>query len=221
MPTWSNQLPSKEKHMGFDIKRTPQNRPIQAIITCDDLLICDTHFWGGRTIPCERKHEELDGTLSAGDCGACRQSIPFRTHVYISAIDCKTRDHFIFECTAYAAKPLAEYRKATGTLRGCVLHARRPKGLPNSRVVIETNTANLSKMTLAKPPNLKLALTTIWRLPLDGMASKDQRDRDSKIIPQKGPLDRMRNQPDNQPDPPTVGEIISGNNKKKPTVKIA
>ncbi len=175
MPTWSNQLPSKEKHMGFDIKRTPQNRPIQAIITCDDLLICDTHFWGGRTIPCERKHEELDGTLSAGDCGACRQSIPFRTHVYISAIDCKTRDHFIFECTAYAAKP----------------------------------------------PNLKLALTTIWRLPLDGMASKDQRDRDSKIIPQKGPLDRMRNQPDNQPDPPTVGEIISGNNKKKPTVKIA
>ncbi len=216
MPTWSNQLPTKEKHMGFDIIRTPQSRPIQAIITCEDLLVCDTHFWGGRTMPCERKKQELDGTITAGDCSACNNAVPFRTHVYVSAIDCKSRDHFIYECTAYAAKPLSEYREATGTLRGCVLHARRPKGLPNSRVVIETGTANLSKMNLANPPNIILALTTIWRLPLDGMAIDDQRDRDPKVVARKRPLDRMRTQPDNQPDPPTIGEVLKGNGRKRP-----
>ena len=214
MPTWSNQLPTKKKHMGFDIIRTPQSRPIQAIITCDDILVCDTHFWGGRTLPCERKHQEQDGTLSAGNCSACNGSVPFRSHVYVSAIDCKSRDHFIFECTAFAAKPLSEYREATGTLRGCVFHAIRPKGQPNSRVVIETNTMNLTKIKLADPPNLKLALTTIWRLPLTGMAIEDQRGRHPEAHTVKKPLDRMRNQPDNQPDPPTIGEVIKGNGRK-------
>ena len=216
MPTWSNQLPTKEKHMGFDIKRTPQTRPLQAIVTCDDILVCDTHYWGGRTLPCERKHQELDGTLSAGTCCACNEAVPFRTHVYLSAIDCKSRDHFIFECTAYAAKPLSEYREAMGTLRGCVFNASRPKGAPNSRVVIETNTANLAKTRLPDAPNVILALTVIWRLPLTGMAIEDKRGERPKARTRKEPLDRMRNQPDNQPDPPTIGEIIGGNNEKKP-----
>lgn len=215
MPTWSNELPKHGKHMGFQLHRTPQSASLQAIITCPELLVCDTHFWGGRTIPCERHHQELDGTLSAGNCAACNEAVPFRTHVYVSALDTKTRDHFIFECTAHAAKPIEEYRLANNTLRGCIIHASRPKGEKNSKVIIQTSPVNLSRVNLPDPPNVILALTTIWRLPLTGMAIEDQRHKSPTAHTKKGPINRMREQPDNQPDPPTIGEILGGNGQPK------
>jgi len=201
--------------MGYDLRRTPQSASLQAIITSPELLVCDTHFWGGRTIPCERHHQELDGTLTAGNCAACNEAVPYRTHVYVSAFDVKTREHFIFECTAHAAKPLEEYRYGNSTLRGCIMHASRPKGLKNAKVVIQTNTANLSKVRLPDPPNVILALTTIWRLPLTGLAIEDHRHQTPTARTKKEPINRMREQPDNQPDPPTIGEILSGNGQTK------
>jgi len=216
MPTWSDQLPSEKKHMGYDLIRTPTSASLQAIITCEKLLVCDTHFWGGRTMPCERSQTLPDGTHTAGNCPACNEAMPFRTHAYVSAYDCKTREHFIFECTAHAAKPLEEYYRGNKTLRGCVFHATRPKGLKNARVVIETNTANLAKFNLPTPPSIILALTAIWRLPLTGLAIEDQRHHSPEVRTRKAPLNRMRNQPDNQPDPPTIGDVLTGNDGKKP-----
>ncbi len=215
MPTWSNELPKQQKHMGYDLRRTPQSASLQAIITSPEILVCDTHFWGGRTIPCERHHQELDGTTSAGNCAACNEAVPYRTHVYVSALDCKSREHFIFECTAHAAKSLEEYRLANTTLRGCIMHACRPKGGVNSKVVIQTSPANLGRVNLPDPPNVILALTTIWRLPLTGMAIEDQREKHPTARTKREPINRMRNQPDNQPDPPTIGEIIGGNGQTK------
>lgn len=208
MPTWSSELPSEAKHMGFKIKRTPANSPIQGIITCDDLLVCDTHYWGGRTVPCERP-----------DCPACNESIPYRTHVYVSAFAPKAGEHFIFECTAHAAKPLAEYRAATDTLRGCIFNAIRPKGHKNAQVVIETNTANLGRLHLPSAPNLILALSVIWRLPLTGLAIEHQRHHSPEVKTRKAPLDQMRQQPDNQEDPPSIGEVLDGNNEPKQTAQ--
>lgn len=216
MPTWSNQLPREEKHMGFDIHRTPTSRPLRAIITCDDLLICDTHYWGGRTIPCERQQQLPDGSLSAATCPACNESIPYRTHVYVSALDYNTRDHFIFECTSHAAKVLSEHRRSIGTLRGCHFNAFRPKGQPNSKVVIETAVANSAKLPLPEPPNLILALSIIWRLPLTGLAIEHQRFHDPEIKTRKAPIDRMRDQPDNQPDPPRMDAILAGRDNNEP-----
>ena len=66
MPTWSTELPSVQKHMGYDLRRTPPAAPLHAICTCTDLLVCDTHFWGGRTLPCERRQILPDGAESAG-----------------------------------------------------------------------------------------------------------------------------------------------------------
>lgn len=211
MPAWSNSLPKSKKHMGYDLIRTPESASIQAIITCDEFLVCDTHFWGGRTIPCERKKQNPDGTLSAGNCFACNESVPFRTHVYVSAFDVKSQEHFIFECTAHAAKPLDEYRQANGTLRGCVMHAVRPKGLKNAKVVIQTNTANLQRNPIPEPPNLILALSTIWRLPLTGLAIEHQKEGGDKVKTNSGPINRMREQPDNKPDPVPMSEVLGGN----------
>ena len=211
MPTWSNELPKIEKHMGYDLRRTPAVAALQAIITCEDITVCDTHYWGGRTVPCERSQKMPDGSTAAGNCPACNESMPYRTHVYVSAFDVKTREHFIFECTSHAAKPLADYRSSAGTLRGCIFHASRPKGAKNSKVVIETNTANLSRNQIPDPPDMILALSTIWRLPITALREDKERFRPKRIRTEKAGLDRMRNQPDNQPDPPTMREILSGN----------
>src|SRR5574337_489773 len=116
MPNWSNNLPAKTKHMGFDLRRTPETKPILAVVTSADLIVVDTHYWGGRTTP----HEDFH-------CAACTALQPRRTHVYLSALDPKTRDHFIFECTAHAAQVFIEYRERNNTLRGCYFCASRPR----------------------------------------------------------------------------------------------
>jgi len=205
MPTWSTELPTPGKHMGFELHRTPMTGSIQAVITCENILVCDTHYFGGRTIPCERP-----------DCLACREAVPYRTHCYVSAYDHKRRDHFIFECTAHAAKPFAEQFQSAGTLRGCIFHATRPKGLKNSKVCIETNTTFKSNSQLPEPPNLILALSVIWRLPLTGLAIEHQRFHAPELHTLREPLDAMRNQPDNMPDPPTIADILRGNGQLNP-----
>ena len=215
MPAWSNKLPEKSKHMGFDLRRTPQTTALQAIVTCDDILVCDTHYWGGRTLPCERRRTANDGSETAGTCAACNESIPFRTHVYVSAMESKSREHFIFECTAHAAKALVSYHEASGTLRGCIIHASRPKGLRNSQVVIQTNAVNLAKVQLPDPPNIIRALSTIWRLPATGLAVEKEKRGSPTVKTIPGPLNRMREQPDNQPEPESIGDILGGNGKPK------
>lgn len=215
MPTWSNQLPTVQKHMGFDLRRTPQSGSLRAVVTSDDLLVVDTHFFHGRTLPCERNEQGLDGQLCAGNCPACRESIPYRTHVYISAYQAKNREHFLFECTAHAGKPFAEYRDAAGTLRGCLFDASRPKGAKNSRVAIATATANLASISIPEPPDLIKALSVIWRLPMPAFSASPRDSKPPKVSTRSAPLDRMREQPDNMPDPPSVADIISGNGKKK------
>lgn len=200
MPTFSNTLPVQQKHMGFDLRRTPAASALQAVVTCDDILVCNTHFWRGRTLPCE-----------APDCPACNESIPFRTHVYVSAFDAKTHEHFIFECTANAAKAFADYRSSATTLRGCAFHASRPKCLKNSKVVILTNTVNLSRVTLPEPPNLIRALCVIWRLPSSAMPIESDRHSSPTVKPNRNRLKKLIDQPDNQPEPSLLRDVLSGN----------
>ena len=216
MPTWSNTLPSDKSHMGFTLRRTPASGPIRAIITCESLTVCETHYWGGRTVPCERYQQNPDGTLTAGDCPACNNSVPYRAHVYVSAFDPHTHEHFIFECTAHAAISFVDYEAANGKLRGCIFQAFRPKGTKNSKVVISTNIANLERITLPSSPNVILALCTIWRVPMTEKREWENNRSTQAARPNKIKNRAMHNQPDNQPEPVTIGEILrtSGNGEK-------
>lgn len=165
MPTWSNKLPTVGKHQGFDLRRTPAAAALNAIITSEELLVCDTHFWHGRTMPCERIVNADGRTIDDSPCAACLDKQPYRTHAYVSAFAAKTHEHFIFECTGPAAKPLEEHFDAAGTLRGCQISANRPKGGANSKVVIVTGIVNPRNITLPNAPNVAAALAVIWRLP--------------------------------------------------------
>ena len=170
MPTFRRELPPEGKHRGFDLIRTPQSSTLQAIVTCENFIVCDTHYWHGRTIPCERICDDRGNTIDDTPCQACREKIGYRSHCYVSAFDAKRCEHFLFECTAHAAKPLAEYHSATYTLRGCVIFAKRPRGTPNGKVCIETGTCNQQKVHLPEPPDLMRALCVIWRVPLTALS---------------------------------------------------
>lgn len=209
MPTWSNQLPAQGKHHGFDLRRTPATSAICAVCTCDDLLVCDTHFWHGRTTPCERTVNEEGRTVDDSLCSACRDKQAWRTHVYVSAFDVRSHEHFVFECTANAAKAFAEYRAAANTLRGCSFHASRPKQGPNSKVVIATNTVNLTKVNLPAPPDLPRALAIIWRLPQTALPVVEPAYEPPTIRANGHKLKSMREQPADAGLPPTIGDILA------------
>ena len=209
MPTFSSDLPPNRRHMGFDIVRTPADKALTAIVTSENLLVTNTHYWGGRTVPCEMP-----------DCEPCNASIPYRTHVYVSAFTAFDHLHVIFECTAHAAKAFEEYRNANGTLRGCYFSAARPKRTKNGRVVITTKPADLAKIAIPSSPNLILALSIIWRLPMPALRELYAADGRSTIRTDPTRTAVMRQQPDNQPDPPTIGEIIGDGNGDKPTLRV-
>lgn len=154
MPIFSSDLPVVEKHMGFDLKRCPDSKPLDAICTSENFLVTQTHFWGGRTVPHEIEN-----------CPACNKMQPYRTHVYLAGIIPSSREHFIFECSSNAAKAFDEYRNIYGTLRGCFFRASRPKGTRNGKVVIITRQADLQKCPLPEPPDLERALCVIWQIP--------------------------------------------------------
>jgi hypothetical protein len=217
MPNWSTALPPPQKHAGYDLRRTPPDRPITAVITSPDMIVCDTHFWGGRTTPCERTVNEKAETIDDSLCPACQAKHPWRTHAYVAAFNHHARVHFLFECTDAAAEPLAAYRQANGTLRGCLFTASRPKRGKNAKVEITTRAADLTKCPLPPAPNLILALSVIWRLPLPAFTSETTRSGRSALRNKPDRLAPVHNQPDDAGNPPLVGEVLLLRGNGQPT----
>jgi len=203
MPNWSTEPPPSQKHMAFTLIRTPADRPLTAIATCEELIGCETHFWGGRTVPCEKPN-----------CRACNESVPFRWHAYLTAYDPKTRDHFIFECTAHAAMAFTDYRSAHGTLRGCYFQAVRPKRGKNSKVEIATKPADIQKINLPEPPDLIKAMSVIWQLPAGGLPTSPGLDGHKQIRADARTLKQVTEQTPDVDEPPSIGSILSDPNPK-------
>lgn len=181
MPSWSNQLPPTPTHHGYTLKRTPVDRPLKAVATSEDLAVCLTHFWGGRTTPCEKP-----------ECPACNAQSPTRAHVYLSALEQATHEHFIFECTSTAALPFAEWLSYHRTLRGCYFTAFRPKRRRNAKVEILCKPIDLAKINLPHPPDLRLAMAVIWQLPGVAIVQHGAINSIPRLHAQAHEIDRMK-----------------------------
>ena len=201
MPTWSTSTPTTSKHMGFDLVRTPIDAPITAVVTSPDFIGCDTHFWGGRTVPCERP-----------DCPACNSGMPFRWHAYLACIFTKSHEHVIFECTQLAAKAFEAYKLAHGTLRGCLFNASRPKKASNSKVCIATRPANLELIVLPEPPDLVKLLSVIWQLPTAGVVIEHDIAGAPKMTRRHTNTRAMREPLDLTPRERHISELLPGGN---------
>lgn len=154
MPKWSRDIPADPRGPAFLIMRTPPFKPLVATVTSEDLIGTFTHFFKGRTTPCE-------GT----ECPACSDGVPYRWHAYLSAYNSIIGLHFLFECTAQAADAFVEYRDAYQTTRGCCFQAHRLGGKPNGRILIKTSPAKLDQVKLPQPPDIIKCLSILWDLP--------------------------------------------------------
>lgn len=170
MPAFSNTPPTDPRGYALPIMRTPTSRKFQAIITSDDLIGCNTHFWGGKTVPCE-----------APDCEACKNGMPFRWHAYCSAVLHPQGLHILYEVTALAAEALVTFRRANSTLRGCAIEAYRWRQNPNGRVIIKCERTSRSLESLPDPPDLIKCLSIIWQIPADAMAKQEHTQFGARI----------------------------------------
>jgi hypothetical protein len=212
MPTWSNTPPPLDASTGFTLLRTPPDRPLVAVVTTDDLIGCQTHYWGGRTVPCEATPDPKTGQLDTSPCPACLNLQPRRWHAYVAAFDPKTRTHFLFETTARAALAFQDYRLAHGTTRGCYFQAVRPRPGKNTRIEITTKPFDQQKCPLPNPPNLIRALSVIWQLPATALHTPADESSAKTITTCRATVRRMRGElPDETtPDEPTpIAEIIT------------
>lgn len=160
MPTYTSSIPDTPRGPALPIRRAPANGNLLAIITAADLIGTNTHYYKGRTMPCELPN-----------CEPHDHGIPFRWHAYVSAWEVKTGLHFIFETTAAGAEPFIEYRDHHGTLRGCLFSAKRWQQRPNGRILIQTKPADLKEIRLPQAPDLVKCLAILWSLPEDNLGA--------------------------------------------------
>jgi len=154
MPKWTTAIPEDPKGPALPIRRTPAFKKMLAIITSEDLIGTNTHYFKGRTRPCE-----------GPGCEAHLAGIPFRWHAYVAAEDIDTALHFIFETTAMGAEPFIQYREHHNTLRGCLFQAQRWKQRPNGRILIRCKPADLKDKRLPPAPDMIKCLSILWDLP--------------------------------------------------------
>lgn len=153
MATFTNQPPPDPRGHSLPLMRTPTGRPLTGIVTSADLVGTPTHYWHGRTVPCDVEN-----------CEPCQNGMPWRWHGYVSAFQPTDALHFLYEFTARASEAFTKYRDAYASLRGCLFQARRVNMAPNARVTIRTQPADLAKVTLPQPPDLVRCLSIIWNI---------------------------------------------------------
>lgn len=144
--------PNERKHL-LAILRTPTKGNLQGVITCSKVQGTNTHWYGGRTIPC-----------AVQECEACDKGVSWRWHGYVSAFELKNNRHFLFEFTSTAHDAFALYLLKNKDLRGCFFKASRNAARANGRVTIMTKKWEESMNTLPKEPEVIRILCHIWNL---------------------------------------------------------
>lgn len=190
-PHWTDAPPKDDLGQPWPIRRTPADKPICGFAINPTLLGCDTHFYRGRTTPCERP-----------DCPACDEGRPYRWHAWIPTHDPATQTSWLFECTAAACDAFQAYLEHHGTLRGCCYKAYRPSGAPNGRIIIATKPGDLQRWPLPPEIDLLPMLARIWNRALDTIQPGAQSRQRISLAVQ--PDEKGNGQP---PDPELVRRI--------------
>ena len=209
MPTFRNDLPDRQRPRRWELKRTPTTGLLSGIITAHDLTVCDTHWWGGQTIPCERLQGDRGQTIDDTRCPACVAKAGFRTHCYVPVFDPKTRTHFIFEMTENPAAILNQYAASAGSLRGCMISARRTKPRPNAPVAITCKTADALQYQLPEPPDVAAAMAVIWQIPGTALDRSTATPAGVVLKPDPTVMSKHRDQPNYNGAQPSLSDHVA------------
>ena len=156
MPKFTQKPNPDDRQNVMQILRAPTKGSIKAIATSPEICGCNTHWYGGRTVPCEFP-----------DCDPCLANVTWRWHGYLSALDPNTNQHFLFEFTAQAHDAFETYLKLHDNLRGCVFRTSRAGGRPNGRVQIHTRETTMPLSQLPAAPDIGAILCHVWNVEPD------------------------------------------------------
>lgn len=154
MPIFNNAPPADADHSGYRLIRTPPAHALQGHIISNNIVGCNTHFVGNRTIPCEGE-----------GCEPCQNGIGWRWHGYVLILSAATQEVAIFESTARAAAAFAVHYQTYGSLRGAIFKATRANARPNGRVLIQLRPGDLTKVKLPPDQPVEKLLCHIWNIP--------------------------------------------------------
>jgi len=159
MGKWSDSPPTPSEGYGLRLLRTPKTGKIRGLITYETLAGTPTHYWGGRTVPCETPI-----------CKACEAQIGWRWHGYVPMILPGDHEHVILELTAQACEVIKLYAKVNGSLRGTFLTAVRAAGRTNGRVLLHLEPSDLQSIVLPEEPDVPKVMRHIWGIQADTQA---------------------------------------------------
>jgi len=157
MPIWSPIPPPQDRAVPYRIVRVPASGDLKGIVTTPDIVGCNTHYVGHRTIPCE----------GPDACKACAEGHSWRWHAYVGLLLTTTLEHTILELTAAASDPLRTYYDLHNTVRACRITAKRPSGRLNGRIVLACQATDELRVRLPAPPNIQKILSHLWGIKYD------------------------------------------------------
>jgi hypothetical protein len=182
MPNWSASPPTTPHDQQYRLIRTPAARSLHCVMLADAPVGCPTHYFKGRTMPCE-----------TDKCEPCSIGMPWRWHAYMPIQVWGTNERCILELTAQACEQLAEAVAQYETLRGVEIVLDRPSRRPNGRVRIVVAPGRRPDSTLPPAPNTIACMSHIWGTddrPLDTQPGKLGTNR--LLVPPNGNGEKPR-----------------------------
>jgi hypothetical protein len=180
MPTWNDKPPKEPIERQYRLIRVPASKPLALVILAEKLTGCPTHYWHGRTAPCERP-----------ECEACEQGNSPRWHAYVPCIIAQTGERCILELTGQAAQQLSPTIDEYQTLRGIKIVVERKSKRPNGRIAITTIPGRVAESSIPAEPDVITTMTHIWGLD-EGEGLKIAKDLEKATKPFEGNGQRPR-----------------------------
>lgn len=134
------------------IVRTPAPGVMSLHLTSEKAFGCPIHHWGGRSWPCTQQE----------GCEPCQKGNGYRWKAYIGAIEAKSADHVIWECTAPIHLRLAHAVSVLGSIRGLKIRVKRRGDVPNGRILMDCGNRLIDVHDLPTEPNVREIMEHVW-----------------------------------------------------------
>lgn len=135
----------------LDLVRCPPKGGLRGMITSPKILGIETHYWGGKTVPC-------GGSL----CQACEEQQPARWHGYCGLLTPQPSRHVIVEITLQACEEIWRWEELNGEILGMKLSLARRADRVNGKILVQVDRIERGAYRLPAPPDLTKNLRIIW-----------------------------------------------------------
>lgn len=150
-PQWAASPPTVPESFALPLRRVPPKGVRGLVILSDHLIGCYTHYFAGRTQPCQ-----------TGNCDACNANNQRRWHGYLLVWNPTNGYRLVLELSHHASAQLAETTKTLTTLRTLAIAARRVPEKPNGKIILEIERTSHKPDELPPPIDTAKYLLHLW-----------------------------------------------------------